>query len=317
MADLNNLLGELEEETQEFNALAGGDGDDDDYEKDAAPGRPSVETAATELMTGEDWDSPSAPRRHIAIPTALQEAKRRREEDYHHYDGAADDYNKKNNGEGEAGNLDYLMMSGETGAQEEDQMNELYSKLHHFWHQEKNCPELLEYDNEMVEQVKEQIEARQEWIDQLLEDITTAGLNAGEASVQNLLATLAQVDLDRVKYVLANWLAQRLSKIEAHPLHMRERVDHMSDAELAYLKEYGSLLEDHLRQTVLDHIPEAWQVLDEAHMIDQPDYEGYHFWLVNEPIEADEVEQDEGSCLVAKYSAMREFMREGKVEMQL
>jgi GINS complex subunit 4 len=311
MADLNNLLGELEEERpQEFNAL-GGD-DDDDYEKDAAPGRPSVETAATELMTGDDWDSPSAPRRHIAVPAALQEAKRRRDEDY-----GGDYGNNEEEPMGDAGNFDLL--TGETATQDEGQiMNELYTKLHHFWHQEKHCPELLEYDHEMVEQVKEQIEARQEWIDQMLEDNTqAAGLNAGEASVQHLLATLAQVDLDRVKYVFANWLAQRLSKIEAHPLHMRERVDHMSDAELAYLKEYGSLLEDHLRQTVLDHIPEAWQGLDEAHMVDQPDYEGYHFWLVNEPIEADEVEQDEGSCLVAKFSAMRDFMREGKVELQL
>jgi len=309
MADLNNLLGELQEVEEEeedifHHAL---DDDDDDHNKAGRPGRPSVETAATEPMTGEDWESPG---RYIDVPVALQEAKRRRGD---YYD---DDDNV------EAANVDFLA-GDDTAADEEEgvqhQMNELYTKLHTFWHQEKHCPELLEYDSDVVEQVKEQIEARQEWIDQLLEDTATAaGLNAGEASVQHVLATLAQVDLDRVKYVLANWMAQRLEKIEAHPLHMREKVDHLSDAELDYLKEYGPLLEVHLRQTVLDHIPEAWQKLDEANMIDQPDYDGYHFWLVNEVIEAEEdVEQDEGSCLVAKYSAMREFMREGKVELQL
>lgn len=296
MADLNNLLGELEEEEEIFY--------DDDDDK-AAAGRPSVETAATELMTSHDWDdtAETPSRRFIDVPVALQEAKRRREDDDEEVEAE------------EAAEFDFLTGDTAEDGQHQFQLNELCTKLHQFWHQEKHCPELLEYDTDMVEQIKLQMDARQEWIDQALEGV--ANWNAGEASVQHLLATLAQVDLDRLKYVLANWMAERLAKIEAHPLHMREKVDHLSEAELEYLKEYGALLEDHLRQTVFDHIPEAWQRLDEGNMIDQPDYDGYHFWLVNEAFVADDVEQEEGNCLVAKYSAMREFMREGKVELQL
>ncbi len=298
MADLNNLLDELEEHLVEK-----ADNDDEEEDRYENEGRPSIETAATEPMSSsDDWESPQ--RRYIDVPVALLEAKRRKEVD------ADIDVDVNEDA------FDYL--TGETTRQQEGQMNELYAKLHHFWHQEKYSPEILEYDVAMVEQIQAQIEERQEWIDQQMQDTATAvGLTAGDVSVQYLLATMAQVDLDRVKYVLGNWMAQRLSKIEAHPLHIRERIDHLSDAELEYLKEYGSLLEDHLRQTVLDQIPEAWQALDEPHMIDQPDYQGYHFWLVNSPIEVDEVEQDEGSCLVAKYSALRDFMKEGKVELQL
>ncbi len=114
-------------------------------------------------------------------------------------------------------------------------------------------------------------------------------------AVHTLFANLAQVDLDRVKYVLACWMAERLAKIEAHPLHMRDKVEHFSDPEVEYLKEYGSFLHEHLHQTVLDHIPQAWQRLDEPNMIDQPDYNSYHFWLVNETIGVDEVEQRGGN----------------------
>ena len=106
--------------------------------------------------------------------------------------------------------------------------------------------------------------------------------------------------------------------IEAHPLHMRDCVDRMGDAEVAYLKRYGALLEDHLRRTVLDRIPEAWQNLDDPHMVDTPDYDAYHFWLVKEPIAIRDMEQqDEGTCLVARYSDMVEAFREGSVELQL
>lgn len=313
MADLNNLLGELEEHLVENEDEV--EDDADVTRKDESGGRSSMGTAATAPMTSEEWGSPQ---RYIDVPAVLQEAAKRRQQWQ----------NPENKESGRGLDNDEIQEAHERGSRDwgddldiqqgdESQMNELYTKLHHMWHQERLCPEILEYDASMVEQLQAQIEARQEWIDQVTEDLGNAGWNAGQASVQHLLATMAQVDLDRIKYVLDNWLAQRLAKIEAHPLHIREHIDSLSDAELEYLKEYGSLLEDHLRQTVLDHIPEAWQALDEAHMIDQPDYKGYHFWMVNEPIEVDDVEQDVGSCLLAKYITLRDLMKEGKVEIQL
>lgn len=288
MADLNNLLEELEADPLE-------DYEDEGFYKAAEAGRPSVETAATEPLSAEDWDSPGASRRFVAVPAALQEAKRSKET-FLTEDAAA-------------------TLSQDFEEEETGQVNVWYAQLHQFWHQEKHCPELLEYDVATVEEIKAQMVERQEWIEQVTEELADPNLDAGDMAVQNLFANIAQVDLDRVKYVLVSWMAERLAKIEAHPLHMREKVDHLSDAEVEYLKEYGSLLHDHLHQTVLDHVPEAWQSLDEDNMIDKPDYDSYHFWLVNEMIEVDEVEQDVGSTLVAKYTAMRDFMRENKVEL--
>lgn len=322
MADFGNLLGNLEEEEQ-AEILQEEYEEEDVFDKEAnSPsdkdrnGRPSMGTEATEPMMSEDWgETPTSTLTSnytptAEVPAALQEAKRRLAD--------ADD-----DEEAEVLQGGKALFATEGIDQEEEQegqmqLNQVYAKLHECWSQEKYSPEILDYDEEMVTTIGAQIQARQDWIDQVTEDSSSSNApqSMGETSVQTLLVTLAQVDLDRVKFVLANWLGTRLAKIEAHPLHMRDKVDSLSPSELAYLKEYGMMLEDHLRRTVLDHIPEAWQALDEGHMIDTPNYSQYHFWMVQERIDA-EGDQEEGTCLVAKYKDMRDFMRQGKVELQL
>jgi GINS complex subunit 4 len=189
--------------------------------------------------------------------------------------------------------------------------NELYARLQHYWKQERHCPELLRYDDETVEDLKAKMEDQQDFVDQL---------ESSKVSEDVLLGTILQMDLDRAKFVLSDWLTCRLKKLEDHPLYMREKINEMSEAELAYLKQYGALMENHLRQTVLDHLPEAWQALDEPHMIDQPDLDAHHFWFIKETLQiesGDAVEHEAGTCLVAKYADMRENMGENKVEMLL
>lgn len=99
------------------------------------------------------------------------------------------------------------------------------------------------------------------------------------------------------------------------------------------MKDYGELLEKHLRRTVLDHLPkEAWKKLDEPEMIDTPNLDEFVFCKVLETVEIDnhdqkgndDDEEDEGiqehkagSCLIARYSAIQELILKGKIEMLL
>lgn len=305
MADLYRLLEELEE-----NEIADRDKQDDR--------RLTVETSATEAMSEdyrEDDDDDDEEGNVVRegrpqIPLALQEAQQRRhrDEDFDQHDsfqGGKDDRATGSSAYDDIG--DEFFGSSDREQQQLYPPNELYDRLHHLWLQERHCPELLEYDEEMVSTLVDEFDERQEGIDQLLESTE---------AVELLIANVAQQDLDRAKFVLSDWLTQRLHKIEAHPLHMRDKLSHMSDKEIEYLQGYGALMEHHLKATVLDAIPQAWQALDEPNMIDKPDYDGYHFWLVNETIvDRDEIEHEEKSCIVARYSDMRENMRERKVEL--
>jgi GINS complex subunit 4 len=328
MADLYRLLEELEE-----NEIADRDKKEDDPRR-----RLTVDTAVTEAMSEDnrqedddddddydDYEVEDGLEGRVAvgttttttpqIPLALQEAQRRRD-DYHEFDDYdGDDQNDLSQG-GKQRTVSgsrrayYDIADDIFGSNDKEQErlfppNELYERLHYLWLQERHCPELLEYDDEMVSSLLEEFEERQEGIDQLLESAD---------AVELLMAHLAQQDLDRAKFVLSDWLTQRLDKIEAHPLHMREKVSHMSDKEIEYLQGYGALMEHHLKATVLDVIPEAWQALDEPNMIDKPDYDGFHFWRVHD-LDTVEIEHEGKGCIVAKYSEMREKMRERKVEL--
>lgn len=282
MADLYNLLDELEENN-----------DYDNSKQD--PRRLTVETAATERLSDDDDDHEyrtGTPQ----VPAALLDQ---------------DDYDESYP---EKANYDHIGKGYDTindldkGDQEENDIpNELYGKLHQCWLQERHCPELLEYDESVVQDLQEQFEQRQEQTDDLVDS---------QEAVDVLMANLAQQDLDRAKFVLSDWLTNRLHKIESHPFHMREKIASMSQNEIDYLAAYGAMIHHHLEQTVTQSIPPAWKELDEPEMIDQPDYEGYHFWLVKEAIvDRDNIEHEAGSCLVAKYLDMKDNMNESRVEL--
>ena len=271
MADLYNLLGELDQH--------------EDEELDFFKGRPSADgTEATAEQS--EWGSPTQSTREPEVPLVLQQ--RNREE----RTGAEED--------GEQHLLE--------GEEDSRAQNELYTKLHQQWFQERHCPELLEFDDELAQEIKTHLDNRRDWMDHQ-EGVADA--------VEDLMVTLTQMDTERVRFVFSDWLTRRLSKIEAHPLYMREKIDRMSDGELRYLKSYGELFESHIRNTVLDHVPEAWQRLDEENMIDKPDYDSYHFWLAKGAIEKNETDHEKGTCIVARYKDMRELMLEEQVELQL
>ena len=282
MADLYNLLDELE--------------DDNDYDNAKQdPRRLTVQTAVTEGMSDDDDDGYSDEHRarNPGVPAALLDR---------------DDYDESYpNKLGPEKGYDTINDLEKADQEQNDIPNELYGKLHQCWLQERHCPELLEYDETVVQGLQEQFEQRQEQTDDLVDS---------QDAIEVLMANLAQQDLDRAKFTLSDWLTNRLHKIESHPFHMREKISSMSQNEIDYLAAYGAMIHHHLEQTVTQNIPPAWKELDEPDMIDQPDYEGYHFWLVKEAIvDRDNIEHEVGSCLVAKYLDMKENMKESRVEL--
>mmetsp|Transcript_3977 Transcript_3977/g.8958 ORF Transcript_3977/g.8958 Transcript_3977/m.8958 type:complete len:288 (+) Transcript_3977:119-982(+) len=285
MADLYNLLDELEEN----------EGYDDEKQD---PRRLTVDTAATERLSDDDCEDYDDTAPTPQVPAALLEQDDS-EDRFHPGKTSADSFSKEG--------LDIHDDLDKTDQKQYEIPNELYGKLQHHWLQERHCPELLKYDEEMVEELQVQFEDRQQQADDLVDS---------QEPVEVLMANLAQQDLDRAKFVLSDWLTHRLHKIESHPLHMREKIEQMSQNEIDYLAAYGAMIHHHLEQTVTHSIPHAWKELDDPEMIDQPDYEGYHFWLVRETIvDRDEIDHEAGSCLVAKYLDMKENMKANKVEL--
>ena len=102
-----------------------------------------------------------------------------------------------------------------------------YTKLQKLWSQEMHCPELLPFDNELFDTITSALEQAEE----RLEEVAVEGMT-GNANLDNLFSSILSVDVQRAKFLYCDWLKLRLKKIEAYPLHMREKLDRMSDREV-------------------------------------------------------------------------------------
>lgn len=78
------------------------------------------------------------------------------------------------------------------------------------------------------------------------------------------------------------------------------------------------MVEEHLQNSVVNHFPQSiWKNLDDEGMIDEPDLDTYVFITTRESIfMVDEQESYPArASLVVKYSRVRDFVHDGKVEL--
>ncbi|GKY93076.1 hypothetical protein MPSEU_000275900 [Mayamaea pseudoterrestris] len=246
----------------------------------------------------EDWNEED--REQLTLPAALVEAERRKLNDT---PDATDEER-----------LDLGDVTGFTDLKGDT----IYSKLQSLWTQELCSPEILPFDNDTVQALLEALETQEE----RMEELQTQG-SSENVHLDALMTRILKIDAERAKFLLSGLLKQRLGKLEEYPLHMREHLDRLSDLEKAYLKEYGTMLERHLRKTVLDHFPqEVFKQLDEPEMIDEPDLETYIFVRCKEDVLVDNATDNtppdwhvKGTVLIVRYSRIRDLYLENKVEL--
>jgi len=335
MADLNNLLGELDE-PQEQDTDDLGFGDDGGESADQLP----EEDAYTDQQA-----------ERAELPAALREAERLRHArppSGGYQDEYGDAYDGGLTGEEAAAGLDNATAAvddedEDAGAAEDEE----YATLKTLWAQELLCPELLPRDDATLDSQLELLRSQEDTIEELQEQVASGG-GSGDATdpiLASLAAGIYKMESDRVRFLLADLTRTRLAKIENHALHNRDLVDRMSAEEVEYLKTYGGLVERHLNRTVLNAMPkEAWRKLNEPDMIDSPDLDAYVFCKVLETVEidsstgdkkkkatstarddddSDEDDEDEmgssiqehtvGSFLIARYAAIQKHVLEGRI----
>ncbi|RKP39485.1 hypothetical protein BJ085DRAFT_15087 [Dimargaris cristalligena] len=134
--------------------------------------------------------------------------------------------------------------------------NEDVKKLTRTWLNEKQAPDLLPYQDQLVGDLTEMVQNQLQLVDALQEE------SAGQA----FIAMLYQSELERIKFVIRSYLKVRLQKIERYIMLYASSEDHlarMSLGERAFAVRYKSLFENHLHKTCLDKLPESLRSLDE------------------------------------------------------
>jgi len=142
--------------------------------------------------------------------------------------------------------------------EEEDFIDPDIDNLHRAWRNEKYAPELLPFNHTVVEHISELVEF-------VVEDLEEARAEDEEVDPDDVTEMLRKADLERVRYVLKDYLRIRLWKLTMWPQHYMERENfkRLSEAERNFLREYWDIKKTFLHGRFLRALPEAKHVLDE------------------------------------------------------
>ena len=114
-------------------------------------------------------------------------------------------------------------------------------RLAHAWLNERGAPEVQPWNASMVEEVMDQIAQQQSILDSLASDASTS-------EEEHFRLNLVQLDVERAKWLLRNYLRARLAKVRvwltqietyaAYVMSHRSEQQRLSDIELGYVRRY-------------------------------------------------------------------------------
>jgi hypothetical protein len=115
----------------------------------------------------------------------------------------------------------------------------LIQKFKQMWITEKASPELLYYENDVVDEVKFAVDERQKKLNEL-----------NRSSSMQFLCALLQMELDRINFVLHSYHRCRLKKLEKYATYIitAKQTDRCSTHELKFVT--GSVVNCRLRRGV-------------------------------------------------------------------
>jgi|SaaInlStandDraft_5_1057022.scaffolds.fasta_scaffold108520_1 GINS complex subunit 4 len=185
---------------------------------------------------------------------------------------------------------------------------------------ERGSPQLLPFEN-VVNDLNRVIVHQQKMVDEAMED-------AERSADEKFAASMYQMEIDRIKYLVGAYLRTRLRKIQLFPAHIlkSDLKSRLSRAELKFLSTYVRLMERHLHDSALREIPENFQNMydDGAQtgipMIPSPNLHKYVFVqaldnIGDVVIENETVTISQGDVYAVCFKPIEALLLEGKMRI--
>ncbi|OVA16749.1 GINS complex [Macleaya cordata] len=143
------------------------------------------------------------------------------------------------------------------------------------WRNEKASPEILQFQEALVQRAREQTQLSEGTVEEYAEDGTDP-----------LRVSLYQMDLDRTQFLLRSYLRIRLQKIERYMIHISktELWNRLSKQERKFATSCTDNLGKHLNQSVLSRLPYGYQDIlkqsissEEDDMVPEPQLDTFVF----------------------------------------
>mmetsp|Transcript_21615 Transcript_21615/g.26040 ORF Transcript_21615/g.26040 Transcript_21615/m.26040 type:complete len:235 (-) Transcript_21615:152-856(-) len=193
---------------------------------------------------------------------------------------------------------------------------------------EKLCPEILQYEDDLVERVKERTEEEERMMN-----------DRPQRPEDTLVNDIHWIALDRAKYLMRAYQRTRLWKIEEHVMFilMPENglFHRLSDHEKAYAEKYTNMLDSHCFETVLGRMPPRFTslVMQTEPDEDQDNQEQRKFDMVPEPnldthvfarprldvgnfeIDGDTIDLQKDALYIIRYKPIRDLVLQNSVDL--
>lgn len=191
--------------------------------------------------------------------------------------------------------------------------------LQEVWLNEKFSPELLQHQSDLVDCMLDQIQQMEE--------------NLRKLKKNDFRVVIHRMELDRIRYIVTDYLRIRLNKIESFVIHVLEQDSsrniedaYLSSPELKFAREYLTLLEEHLRLVALRHMPTNVQDFDKAKVAVMPNLSSHVFLRAKQNITGvviegdnenreEEVDLDENSQHIMQYKSVANYLKTGAIQL--
>jgi hypothetical protein len=226
MADLYNLDAEIEQGI--VNSVVERNQEEEDNNEISADHNIVVDTNANLNLIfhpdeGETWDDGgdggNSSLSASDVPITLREAAAARKNRAFISDKNDDTYDSsvlKPSQFNDHWNSDQLMSK----SMQQLQLQDLpYTRLYHSWVQECHAPELLPFQYDVIQQIRDGLSRYEEFMEEAMT------MNDGNTTLTNnenlnaLVHSLLRIDVDRVKFLVSDLLRRRIQKLTLHPQH--------------------------------------------------------------------------------------------------
>ncbi|XP_012278801.1 DNA replication complex GINS protein SLD5 [Orussus abietinus] len=184
------------------------------------------------------------------------------------------------------------------------------------WLNEKFAPEILPHQSDLVDCMLQQISHMEE--------------NIKKLDKSDLRVIIHRMELDRIRYLVCNYLRIRLEKIERYVIHIlsqearRSSEDgYLNSRELRMAKEYLSHLETLFRGVALQHMPANFQEFTVKDLTVMPNMHSHVFLRAAKNISGiilteamdEEINFEEGSQHIIRYGAVADLVKNRDVQL--
>ncbi|XP_043520597.1 DNA replication complex GINS protein SLD5 isoform X1 [Frieseomelitta varia] len=211
-----------------------------------------------------------------------------------------------------------VQMTAEDDVQEEEEVTaqSVLLAIEEAWLNEKFAPEILPHRSDLV--------------DCMLQQITHMEENMKRLDKEDLRLMIHRMELDRIKYVITNYLRARLEKIEKYTIHILSQEAtrsseecYLTVAELQFAKEFLANIEMLFKTIALQHMPGNFQTFEVDTLTVKPNLQAYVFLRANDRINGiivpgsmdEEIDLEPGSQHIIQYSAVADLVKSGAVKL--